>query len=96
MAMTENERHVITKIGTVKSDRMDKSIIVSVERRLMHPLYKKYVTRYTNLVAHDENNEAHVGDKVEVRFTRPLSKRKRWRLERVLSTAPTSLGGGVA
>lgn len=92
MSMTDDNRHEILKIGTVKSDRMDKTIVVSVERRLMHPLYKKYVTRYTKLVAHDEKNEAHIGDKVELRFTRPMSKSKRWRLERILVTAP----GGAA
>jgi len=86
------ERHVVNKVGTVKSDKQDKTIVVSIERRLMHPLYKKYIKRYTTLYAHDENNEARIGDTVELRFTRPLSKLKRWRLERVLERAP----GGVA
>ena len=53
----------------------------------MHPLYKKFITRYTTLVAHDEENEARTGDTVEVIFTRPMSKRKRWRLVRVMERA---------
>jgi small subunit ribosomal protein S17 len=93
MSPAEDNRNVVTKIGTVRSDKMDKTIVVSIERRLLHPLYKKYIKRYTKLVAHDESNEAKVGDTVEVRFTRPISKNKRWRLEKVLVTAD---GGGAA
>ena len=92
MPTEEQQRHVILKTGKVKSDRMDKTIVVRVERRLMHPLYKKFVTRYTSLVAHDENNDACVGDTVEVAFTRPISKRKRWRLSRVIHRVE---GGGA-
>jgi small subunit ribosomal protein S17 len=77
----------VTAIGCVKSDKMDKTIVIRVERRLMHPLYKKIIKRYTTLVAHDEANEAKEGDTVEVVFTRPISKRKRWRLVRVLDVA---------
>ncbi|RKY22647.1 MAG: 30S ribosomal protein S17 [Planctomycetota bacterium] len=91
MSTDENSRNVVLKIGVVKSDKMDKTIVVSIERRLMHPLYKKFIKRYTTLVAHDEDNQAKQGDTVEVRFTRPLSKTKRWRLERVLEGA-----GGAA
>lgn len=87
MATESDTRRVVTKIGRVKSDRGDKTIVVKVERRLMHPLYKKFITKYTTLVAHDEENEARTGDTVEVVFTRPLSKRKRWRLVRVLERA---------
>jgi small subunit ribosomal protein S17 len=93
MSPAEDNRNVVTKIGTVRSDKMDKTIVVSIERRLLHPLYKKYIKRYTKLVAHDESNEAKVGDTVEVRFTRPISKNKRWRLEKVLVVAD---GGGAA
>jgi small subunit ribosomal protein S17 len=93
MSPAEDNRNVVTKIGTVRSDKMDKTIVVSVERRLQHPLYKKYIKRYTTLVAHDESNEAKLGDTVEVRFTRPISKNKRWRLEKVLVV---SAGGGAA
>ena len=89
MATETTQRHIVSKIGRVKSAKMDKTIVVAVERRLQHPLYKKYITKYTNLVAHDENNEAHEGDKVEIVFTRPLSKTKRWRLTSVLEVAPS-------
>ncbi|MCB9897113.1 MAG: 30S ribosomal protein S17 [Planctomycetes bacterium] len=85
---TTDPRHRIRKIGRVKSSRMDKSITVKVERRLMHPLYKKYITRYTTLVVHDENNEAGTGDTVEVEQTRPLSKTKCWQLVRIVEKAP--------
>jgi small subunit ribosomal protein S17 len=84
---TEKTPRIVQKIGLVKSDRMDKSIVVKVERRLMHPLYKKIIKRYTTLIAHDENNDAKMGDTVEIAFSRPLSKRKRWRLVRVLVRA---------
>lgn len=72
------------KVGTVISDKMDKTIIVSVERKVKHPKYKKYVRRITKFRAHDENNEARSGDQVEIMETRPLSKTKNWRLLRVL------------
>jgi len=91
MSNDNSGRNVIRKTGVVKSDRMDKTILVSVERRMMHPLYKKIVTRFTTLVAHDEGNTAKLGDSVEVEFTRPMSKTKRWRLTRVLESA-----GGAA
>jgi small subunit ribosomal protein S17 len=71
---------------------MDKTIVVSVERRLMHPLYKKYITRYTTLVAHDETNDAREGDTVEIVFSKPISKRKRWRLAKVVERAPVIHG----
>ena len=90
MATETRPKNVVTKIGRVKSDRMDKTIIVTIERRLMHPLYKKIITRYTQLVAHDEDDEARIGDVVEIVFTRPLSRRKRWRLVRVLERAGES------
>jgi small subunit ribosomal protein S17 len=91
MSNDKSERTIIRKVGVVKSDRMDKTILVSVERRMMHPRYKKIVTRFTTLVAHDEGNSAKIGDSVEIEFTRPLSKTKRWRLTQVLQSA-----GGVA
>jgi len=70
--------------GTVVSDRMDKTIIVKTEKRVKHPRYGKYIRRYTTYYAHDEKNEAKVGDQVELVFTRPLSKTKRWRLTKVV------------
>ena len=73
--------------GVVKSTKMDKTISVGVERTFPHPVYEKFVRRSAKLYAHDENNEANVGDTVEVIETRPLSKLKRWRLVKVLRRA---------
>ncbi len=73
-----------TRVGSVVSDRMDKTIVVSVERRFAHPLYGKQVTRHKKYYAHDNENEAHIGDVVRIVETRPLSKNKRWRLEEVV------------
>jgi small subunit ribosomal protein S17 len=75
------------RVGTVVSDRMQKSIIVAIERRVPHPIYKKHVRRTTRLTAHDEQREAHVGDTVRIMETRPLSKTKRWRLVAVIEKA---------
>ena len=76
-----------TMIGTVTSDKMDKTVVVSVEDSVAHSIYKKTVKRTYKLKAHDENNECHVGDKVEVMETRPLSKDKRWRVVRIVEKA---------
>jgi small subunit ribosomal protein S17 len=73
--------------GVVKSDKMEKTIVVEITMRKLHPLYKKYVTRSKRIKAHDENNEAHVGDTVRVIEARPVSKDKCWRLEEVLEKA---------
>jgi small subunit ribosomal protein S17 len=75
------------RIGVVVSDKMNKSATVSIERRVMHPLYKKYYKKTTKFIIHDENNECKVGDKVKIMETRPLSKRKRWRLVEILERA---------
>ncbi|MDY6951873.1 MAG: 30S ribosomal protein S17 [Thermodesulfobacteriota bacterium] len=75
------------RIGTVVSDKMDKTIIVSVDRIVKDPVYKKYVRRRSKCVAHDENNVCNVGDKVMVVETRPLSKTKRWRVHEVMEKA---------
>jgi len=75
------------RIGTVVSNKMQKSITVMIERSLMHPLYGKFMKRSTKLVAHDEKNECGVGDKVRIAETRPLSKTKRWRLVEVIEKA---------
>jgi small subunit ribosomal protein S17 len=64
--------------GTVVSDKCDKTVIVRVERRFMHPLYKKYITRSNKYAAHDEDNRCKVGDQVRIRECRPISKRKCW------------------
>ena len=76
-----------TRVGKVVSDKMDKTIVVAVEDRVPHPLYKKIKKRTYKLKAHDENNECGVGDRVRVMETRPLSKDKRWRLVEVIEKA---------
>jgi small subunit ribosomal protein S17 len=86
--MTENTRAFRkTRIGTVLSDKMDKTIVVAIEDSVQHPLYKKTMKRTYKLKAHDENNECGIGDTVEVMETRPLSKDKRWRLIRIIEKA---------
>jgi len=76
-----------TRIGLVTSNSMDKTISVSVVRRLRHPIYGKFVKKSRKFMAHDENNDCNVGDKVRIMETRPLSKNKRWRLVEVLERA---------
>ncbi|MBR6402981.1 MAG: 30S ribosomal protein S17 [Eubacterium sp.] len=76
-----------TRIGLVTSDKMDKTIVVSIVDNVKHPLYGKIVKRTYKLKAHDENNEAKKGDRVRVMETRPLSKDKRWRLVEVIERA---------
>ena len=86
--MSENTRAFRkTRIGTVVSDKMDKTIVVAVEDSYQHPLYKKTMKRTYKLKAHDENNECGIGDTVEVMETRPLSKDKRWRLINIIEKA---------
>ena len=76
-----------TQIGLVSSDKMDKTIVVSVTEHVRHPLYKKIVKRTYKLKAHDEDNRCQIGDKVRVMETRPLSKDKRWRLVEIIEKA---------
>lgn len=76
-----------TKTGIVSSDKMNKTITVVVERRLKHPMYGKYIRRSKKFTAHDEDNQCGIGDKVTIMETRPLSKKKRWRLVEVLQKA---------
>jgi small subunit ribosomal protein S17 len=80
-----NERK--TRVGTVVSDRMDKTVVVAVERRSAHPIYGKQMARTRKFHAHDEENQARVGDKVRIVETRPLSKTKRWRLVEIVTKA---------
>ena len=83
-----SERNVRkTKIGKVISDKMEKTVVVAVEELEQHKLYKKPVKRTVKFHAHDEKNEAHVGDKVSIMETRPLSKTKRWRVVEVVEKA---------
>jgi len=79
------------RIGKVVSNKAEKSIVVAVERHVPHPLYKKYYRRTTKLMAHDERNEANIGDVVKIMETRPLSRRKRWRLVEILKRAESSV-----
>ena len=74
-------------VGLVKSDKMDKTIVVSVETTTLHPLYKKYVKRIRSLKAHDEKNEAKIGDTVRVVECRPISKEKCWNLKEIVERA---------
>lgn len=75
------------KVGKVVSNKMDKTIVVAVETKVSHPIYKKMISRTYKLKAHDENNECNIGDTVSVMETRPLSKDKRWRLVEVIEKA---------
>ena len=75
------------RTGKVVSDKMDKTIVVAIENRVKHPLYKKVVKSTYKLKAHDENNECKIGDTVKVMETRPLSKDKRWRLVEIIEKA---------
>ncbi len=75
------------RIGIVTSDKMQKSIVVSVERKVKHPKYGKFVKKTTKFVAHDENNDCNIGDTVRIMETRPLSKNKNWRLVEIIERA---------
>jgi len=75
------------RVGVVVSDGMDKTVVVRIDRQVRHPLYGKTVRRSSKLMAHDESNDAHVGDMVRVTETRPISKTKRWRLVEVIERA---------
>jgi small subunit ribosomal protein S17 len=84
-ASVRNRRKV--RVGIVISSAMNKSIVVRIDRKIKHPLYSKPVMRSAKLYAHDEKNDAHVGDTVRVMETRPLSKMKRWRLVEIVERA---------
>jgi small subunit ribosomal protein S17 len=83
----EKQRNKKTLVGTVVSNKMEKTIVVRIERRKLHPLYKKYITRSKKIKAHDEGNLCQIGDRVKVIESRPLSKEKRWRLFEILEKA---------
>ena len=76
-----------TRVGTVVSDKMDKTVVVAIQDNVRHPLYKKIIKRTVKFKAHDEQNACGVGDKVEIMETRPLSKDKRWRVTEIISKA---------
>ena len=87
METVQGSKNKQTFQGVVKSDKMDKTIVIEITMRKLHPLYKKYVTRSKSIKAHDEKNEAHTGDTVRVIECRPLSRDKRWRLVEVVEKA---------
>jgi len=76
-----------TRVGTVVSDKMDKTVVVAIEKKVLHPVFKKYVRQRRKFKAHDEHNECRVGDKVLIEETRPLSKEKRWRVKETIAKA---------
>ena len=96
MPAETTKRREVRRTGVVVSDRMAKTIVVRVDRKVLHPVYKKYMRRSTKLVAHDEEKAARAGDTVELVFTRPVSRTKRWRLLRVINAAarPAAPGEG--
>jgi small subunit ribosomal protein S17 len=75
------------RIGVVVSNKMDKSIVVEIERREKHPIYGKFIKKTSRFMAHDEKNDCNIGDTVRIMETRPLSKRKRWRLVEIIERA---------
>ena len=76
-----------TRIGMVVSNKMDKTITIAIERKVAHPVYKKYFKKTTKLMAHDQKKECNIGDKVKIMETRPLSSKKRWRLVEIIEKA---------
>jgi small subunit ribosomal protein S17 len=80
------------RTGLVVSDRMQKTVVVSIERRVMHPRYRKVLKRRTKVKAHDETNQCHVGDRVLIVECRPLSRDKRWRVSKVIERARVAAG----
>lgn len=78
--------HRKVRIGEVVSNKMDKTVVVKVERKMLHPVFKKYVKRTKKFVAHDEGDKCQIGDTVEIMETKPLSKTKRWKVVSVLSS----------
>jgi small subunit ribosomal protein S17 len=76
------------RVGTVVSDKMDKTVVVAVENRFPHPIYKKTVSRTTRYKVHDETNRCQIGDKVRITETRPISRTKRWTVAEVMTNTP--------
>ncbi|MGI5908322.1 MAG: 30S ribosomal protein S17 [Christensenellales bacterium] len=85
--MTEKRNNRKTRTGTVVSNKMDKTVVVAIKKRVKHPLYGKTINRTTKFKVHDEANECQVGDFVKIMETRPLSRHKRWRLVEVIEKA---------
>ena len=85
--MSDTVKIARTLVGTVVSDKMDKSIVVKIERKVEHPMYRKIIKRTSKVHAHDEKNECKIGDTVQIRETRPISKMKSWVLDKIVETA---------
>lgn len=100
MAETEQaaapKRRSATKIGIVTSDKMEKSVLVRVDRTVKHKVYKRYLRRSAQFMAHDEENKCKIGDTVEIVESRPLSARKRWRVRRIVREASGATRPGIA
>ncbi|MFQ6070271.1 MAG: 30S ribosomal protein S17 [Candidatus Aminicenantales bacterium] len=89
--MQEKEKQRITRLGIVIGDSMKKTVVVLVERQVRHPLYKKIIKRRKKFLVHDEYEKCKVGDVVKIVETRPLSKRKRWRVKEIIGLSPEDL-----
>ncbi|HDJ23541.1 MAG: 30S ribosomal protein S17 [Candidatus Aminicenantes bacterium 4484_214] len=87
--MSEKKSKRITRIGTVVSANMQKTVVVMVERQVQHPLYKKFIRRKKKYLAHDEYEKCKIGDVVRIVETRPISKRKRWRIQEIIGLSPS-------
>ncbi|MDR3673974.1 MAG: 30S ribosomal protein S17 [Acidobacteriota bacterium] len=86
-AQSANQGRRQEKVGVVTSNKMQKTVVITVERQVTHPLYKRVVRRSKNFMAHDEKNECRVGDTVRIEETRPMSARKRWRVVEIIAKA---------
>lgn len=84
------QRHRKIRTGTVVSNRMDKTVAVAIVRSYQHPLYKKVIRSTKKVLAHDEQNQCNVGDVIQVMESRPLSRRKRWRVQSIISAAQSA------
>jgi small subunit ribosomal protein S17 len=91
----DQQEHRKERVGEVVSNQMTKTIVVRVERRFQHPRFHKVITRYMKFYAHDEKNQAQVGDRVRIRETRPLSKTKNWRLVEIVGRGEAAVVSGT-
>ena len=85
--MESEKRRVRTMTGVVTSNKMDKTVVVQIERRTKHPVYKRYVVKHNRFKAHDERNECQIGDVVVIKESRPMSKDKHWRVQEIVTKA---------
>lgn len=89
----EQKTHARVVVGKVISNLMDKTIVVQVERRVMHPLYGKYIRKFSKMYAHDAENACNIGDTVEIQMCRPISRKKSWKLLQILNRADKEIVG---